>query len=75
MERFANLPFIAPHRLDHVEAAALRSACRKKGIQVGTIDVLLAQLCIRHGLTILTTDADFGRIAKIQPLSVWRAAR
>jgi predicted nucleic acid-binding protein len=39
--------------------------------QVGTTDALLAQLRLRHELTILTTDADFHRIAKLRPLSVW----
>jgi len=54
-----------------VEAANLRNRCRRNGIQVGTIDALLGALCIRHGLTILTRDADFLRIAEVAPLSVW----
>jgi predicted nucleic acid-binding protein len=70
--RFATLPFLVPDRQDHIDAASLHMACRRKGLQVGTIDVLLAQLCLRHRLTILTTDADFTRIAKVAPLSVWR---
>ncbi|MBC8056354.1 MAG: hypothetical protein H7Y61_07220 [Rhizobiales bacterium] len=40
-------------------AAELRNTCRREGIQVGTIDALLAQLCIRHDLTLLSTDNDF----------------
>ncbi len=40
-------------------------------IQVGTIDALLAQLCIRHELTMLTTDADFTHMEAL-PLQVWR---
>ena len=71
LDRFNALPFLIPERRDHVEAAGLRNRCRGKGIQVGTIDALLAALCIRHGLSILTTDADFIRIAEIAPLSVW----
>jgi predicted nucleic acid-binding protein len=38
---------------------------------VTTIDALLAQLCVRHELTLLTTDADFRRVARVRPLSVW----
>ena len=64
LEHFNTLPFLVPDRTDHIEAADLRNRCRRKGIQVGTIDALLAGLCIRHGLTILTTDADFDRIAR-----------
>lgn len=74
LARFNALPFLVPEREDHVEAAALRNRCRRKGIQVGTIDALLAALCIRHRLSILTTDADFRRIAEVAPLSVWGRA-
>jgi predicted nucleic acid-binding protein len=38
---------------------------------MGTIDALLAQLCIRHGLTLLTTDMDFTRAVRHCPLKVW----
>jgi hypothetical protein len=64
------LPFIVPDRDDHVRAAELRNGCRRKGVQVGTIDALLAQLCIRHGLKLLTTDADFRRLAEHAPLAL-----
>jgi predicted nucleic acid-binding protein len=73
VDRFAALPFLRPERDDHIEAAALRNDCRRRGVQVGTIDALLAQLCIRFELTLLTTDADFGRIAGHHPLVVWTA--
>jgi predicted nucleic acid-binding protein len=63
---------LVPDRAAHVAAADLRSACRRRGIQVETIDALYAQLCLQHGLTILTTDEDFHRIAKVRPLVVWR---
>lgn len=71
LDRFNTLPFLFPDRSDHVGAAALRNQCRRKGIQVGTIDALLAALGIRHGLSILTTDADFRRMAEVTPLVVW----
>jgi predicted nucleic acid-binding protein len=71
LDRFNALPFLIPERRDHVEAAVLRNQCRRKGIQVGTIDALLAALCIRHGLSILTRDDDFIRISEVAPLSVW----
>ena len=71
IERFAALPIIAPQRQDHIDAAELRKTCRRTGVQVGTIDALLAQLCIRHGLTLLTTDNDFVHAARCCPLKVW----
>ena len=73
LERFAALPLLQPDREDHVEAAALRNACRQAGVQVGTIDALIAQLCLRHELTLLTTDKDFVRMAKHCKLRVWAA--
>ena len=71
IKRFAALPLLVPDRDDHVEAAELRNTCRRKGIQIGTIDALLAELCIRHKLTMLTTDRDFRHLATAASLSVW----
>lgn len=72
IDRFAALPLLGPDRQDHIEAAELRNRCRRAGIQVGTIDALLAQLCIRHGLTLLTTDNDFVHAASHCPLKLWK---
>lgn len=73
IERFAALPLLQPDRQDHIDAAALRTACRQAGVQLGTIDALLAQLCIRNDLTLLTTDQDFTHAARHCPLRVWPA--
>lgn len=72
VERFAALPLLAPDRQDHIDAAELRNRCRRAGVQIGTIDALLAQLCIRHQLTLLTTDNDFVQAALHCPLRVWK---
>ena len=71
IERFRSLPLIVPNRDDHVDAADLRIRCRRRGVQVGTIDALFAQLCIRHELSMLTTDRDFQSIGRIVPLTIW----
>jgi predicted nucleic acid-binding protein len=71
--RFAALPLLVPDRSDHIEAADLRNRCRRAGIQIGTIDALLAELCVRHQLTLLTADDDFGRIAQHCALRLWTA--
>lgn len=73
VERFSALPLLQPDREDHIGAAALRNACRQAGVQIGTIDALLAQLAIRHDLTLLTTDKDFTHAARHCPLRVWPA--
>ena len=53
------------------EFVARRSQRRLLDV-LGTIDALLAQLCIRHWMVMLTTDNDFMRIADVAPLDVWR---
>jgi len=69
--RFAALPLLSPDRHDHFEAAQIRNRARRRGVQVGTIDAVLAQLCIRYELRLLTTDADLARIAESDPLERW----
>ncbi len=69
---FSAVPLVVPSRADHIDAAELLNRARRGGIQVGTIDALIAQLSIRHGLTILTTDGDFLHLKKISPVRVWQ---
>jgi len=71
VERFAALPLLQPDRDDHIAAAELRNMCRRAGVQVGTVDAVLAQLCIRHDLVLLSTDRDFHLAAKHCPLRIW----
>jgi predicted nucleic acid-binding protein len=75
IDRFLALPLLPPDRQDHIDAAELRNRCRRAGVQIGTIDAVLAQLCIRHELTLLTTDNDFVLAAAHCSLRVWRPAR
>jgi len=44
IESFASLPLIQPDREDRINAADLRNTCRKAGVQIGTIDALIAAL-------------------------------
>ena len=73
LDRFGALPLLVPDRRDHVDAAELRNKCRRDDIQIGTIDALLAQLCLRHDLTMLTTDRDFRNITGHCALKLWAA--
>ena len=66
---------IAVARRDYIDAANLRNLCRRSGVQLGTIDALLAQLCIRHELTMLTCDNDFLLAAQHCALKVWKPPR
>ena len=67
MASFEALPFLVPDRGDHIRAAELRNLCRRRGVQAGTSDALLAALCVRHELTLLTTDRDLERMAAVVP--------
>lgn len=71
VERFSALALVQPDRDDHIAAAELRNKCRRSGVQLGTVDALIAQLCIRNGLTLLTSDQDFSHAAKHCELKVW----
>lgn len=72
IEHFSALPLLVPDRDDYVAAAEVRNVCRRSGLRVGTIDALLARLCIRHGLMLLSTDRDFVAVAKLFPLKLWQ---
>lgn len=74
VDRFSAIPFVSPDRSDHIAAAEIRNVCRRSGVQLGTIDALLAQLCIRHRLSMLTADGDFSHAAKVVPLKLWQDA-
>ena len=72
IDRFGALALLSPDRQDHIDAAELRNRCRRAGVQVGTIDAIVAQLCVRHELTLLTTDNDFSGVAAHTSLRLWK---
>lgn len=71
VDEFDALEFVGPNRSDYVAAAELSNLCRRGGTQLAAIDSLIAQLCVAHGLVLLTTDADFRHAARQIPLQVW----
>lgn len=71
VEKFSALALVQPERDDYVAAAEIRNVCRRSGVQIGTVDALIAQLCISNDLTLLTTDLDFTHASKHCKLKVW----
>lgn len=63
---------IEPSRNDYIDAARLANTCRQSGVQLGSVDALLAQLAIANDLILLTTDGDFENAARSIPLRLWR---
>ena len=68
IERFADIPLLSPTRETHIAAANLRNHCRRNGVQAGTVDALIARLCIENDIQLLTTDQDFRHIARFSKL-------
>lgn len=62
---------IEPSWTDYEAAAGLSNTCRRAGVQLSSIDALIAQLAIAHDLVLLTTDQDFVHAARHIPLRVW----
>ena len=71
IERFAALAFLQPDREDHIETAGIRNSCRRSGVQIGTIDAVLIQLCVRHDLVLLSSDNDFRSAVKHVKFRLW----
>jgi predicted nucleic acid-binding protein len=70
IKEFSLLPMITPDVEDHIDAAELRNRCRRRGVQIGTIDALIARLCVRHEMPLLTVDQDFEAVSRHCPLSL-----
>ncbi|MEO8528535.1 MAG: PIN domain-containing protein [Pseudolysinimonas sp.] len=71
-ERMSRMSQISVELDDHTAAAEAFVRCRERGIQLGTVDALIATLCTRRGHTLLTTDRDFTLAAPHLGLRVWR---
>ncbi len=54
---------------DYIAAANIFRTCRSKGETIRSlIDCLIAQMCLRHGCSLLSRDRDFTKIARYFPL-------
>jgi predicted nucleic acid-binding protein len=71
VERFSALAFLQPGRDDHIQAAEIRNTCRRNGVQIGTIDAVLIQLCVKHELVLLSSDNDFRSAVKHVKFRMW----
>jgi len=74
LERLSALDIVQRDLGDHVEAAEIRNACRHCGVQIGTMDALLIQLCRRHDLVLLSTDGDFRSARAHVAFRLWSEA-
>ena len=66
---FSTQRFFDPRfeKYSYAAAAQLYFTCRQNGITIrSTLDCLIAQICLEHGLILLNSDKDFERISTIQ---------
>ena len=69
----SSVELLPPTFDDHLFAAGLRNDCRRNGVQLETVDALIAALCVRRDLVLLTADQDFHHVARLSDLDVWEA--
>lgn len=61
--RMSLLPCLETDPSSYLAAAHLFRRCRRRGVQVHTVDVLIMILAVQHSVPIFTLDADFVRVA------------
>ncbi len=60
-----------PTRSDYIEAARIYRICRAKGYTIrSTIDCVIAQLCLRDDLPLLSKNRDFWAVSQCFPLQL-----
>jgi len=67
-ELLTALPFIETERSDFQRAGKLLGELRSKGVQIPVTDGIIASLCGRHGLSLLTLDKHFEHVPDIKKL-------
>ena len=67
---FQLLPLLASPSDLWNRGVELGRACRRAGLSVGSIDLLIAAIATHHQAELVTFDADFKRIAEISTLRV-----
>jgi predicted nucleic acid-binding protein len=70
-DRMSRISHVAAELDDHLAAAEAFVECRRRGVQLGSVDALLAAICVRRGLSLLTTDRDFHHAAPHLGLRIW----
>lgn len=63
-EQLDEFALVTLDRETYVAAAELRHQCLAHGVQAGTVDLQIAAACLQHDCALLTSDADFSRIAE-----------
>jgi predicted nucleic acid-binding protein len=68
--QFATLPLLSTPPNLWKDATRLGQKCREKGVNAGSLDLLIASVAIHHQAEFITFDEDFSAIARISTLNV-----
>jgi predicted nucleic acid-binding protein len=68
---FEVIELVEPRRADYIAAADLGNVCRRAGVQLGSVNALIAQLAIVGGHLLLSTDRDFVLASEHVDLRIW----
>ncbi len=69
-EQFSTLPLLKTPATLWRDAASLGRRCRDKGVNIGSMDLMIAALAHHNKAEIVTFDADYARIAEISGIKV-----
>ncbi len=69
-QQFQTFPVLETPADLWLKAASLGQACRKQGINTGSLDLLIASVALHHEATLVTFDDDFSEIASVSDLQV-----
>jgi predicted nucleic acid-binding protein len=68
--QFSTLPLLPTPATVWRDATSLGQRCRDKGLNAGSMDLLIAALALHHGAEIVTFDADYAKIAEVSGMPV-----
>ena len=71
-EHLRAFPDLQLEAADYEEAASAFNRCRERGVQGSNTDFLMVAAALRRGLSIFTTDGDFGHFARVLRLKLHR---
>jgi predicted nucleic acid-binding protein len=69
-QQFSTLPLLATPVKLWRDATTLGAKCHEKGINPGSLDLLLASIAIHHDAELITFDNDFSKITSVSALKV-----
>ena len=69
-EQFATYPSLPTPATVWTDATVLGQRCRKHGLTIVSLDLLIASVALHHGATLVTFDEDFNGIGRMCDLQV-----